>query len=101
MNERILNCIYAAVDEVNLERENEPPLPKTPTTPIHGDESGLDSLSLVNLVVIVEENLEREFNTPFILSDDRALSAEPSPFESIGSLAGYLAQLVADSSTAR
>ena len=90
MNEKVLECIYAAIDEANQDRHGKPPLEKAPDTPIHGAESGLDSLDLVNFVVVVEDNLEQAFGTAVMLSDDRALGAEPNPFRSVGNLAEYV-----------
>lgn len=94
MQQQVIECIYAALDEVNRDRGDAPPLEKSPETPIHGTESVLDSLGLVNFVVIVEENVEREFDVPIVIGDDRALSRDPSPFESVGELATYITGLL-------
>lgn len=94
MNEKVLGCVYEAVDEANEDRQDRPPLEKSPDTPIHGTESGLDSLGLINFVIAVEETVERDFGAEIVLSDDRALSHEPSPFESIGTLVGYIEVLL-------
>jgi acyl carrier protein len=93
-NQKVIDCIYAAIDEINEDRGGAAPLAKSLDTPIHGSESELDSLGLVNFVVMVEENVEREFDVPVVLGDDRALSSEPSPFESVGKLAEYVEQLL-------
>lgn len=89
-----MDCIYAAVDEANLDRGDEPPLQKAPDTPIHGSASGLDSLGLINFIVAVEENVENATGVPIVLGDDRALAQEPSPFSSIGVLADYVEVLL-------
>lgn len=94
MRDGILDCIYAAVDEANGERDGKPPIAKTPETSIHGDASGLDSLGLINFVVAVEENVERSFGRPIMLADDRALSRDPSPFDSIAELGAYVEELL-------
>lgn len=94
MDDRIVACIYAAVDEANEERDGKPPIAKSPETSIHGDASGLDSLGLINFVVAVEENVEREFGRPILLADDRALTREPSPFDSIAELGAYVEELL-------
>jgi acyl carrier protein len=98
MNGKILSCVYEALDEGNEERREQglPPLDKSPATPIHGTESGFDSLSLINFVIAVEEGLERDFGVPIMLSDDRALSQEPSPFETIQTLVAYIEALLND-----
>ena len=94
-NQEVLNCIYAAVDEVNLERgDDDPPIVKDSATPIHGEGSALDSLALVNLIAIVEEKIEQAFGTPILLADERALDRDPSPFSSIAALADYVELLL-------
>ena len=85
-----MECVYAALDEINEEREDLPPLEKAPETELQGAENSLDSLSLVNLVIAVEEGIELSLGATIVLSDDRALSAEPSPFRSVGALAAYV-----------
>lgn len=99
MNKRVLACIYAAIDEANLDREGAPPLEKSPSTPIHG-ENGLDSLGLINFVVAVEENLEREFEAMVVIGDDRALDRDPSPFGTVGALATYVEILLKEQGAA-
>ena len=94
MNGKVVDCLYAAVDEVNLERTGEPLIEKALDTPIHGSASELDSLGLINFIVAVEENVEREFGVSIVLADDRALSQEPSPFASIAALATYVETLL-------
>lgn len=94
MNEKILQCIYEAIDEANLSRDGEPPIDKAPDAPLQGPESGLDSLGLINFVVAVEEGVEREFGVAVVLGDDRALDQDPSPFESVRALAAYTETLI-------
>lgn len=96
VDEKLLRCVYAAIDEANEERQGIPLLPKSLETPLHGVEGGLDSLGLVNFLVAVEEGIERDFGQPIMLSDDRALAREPSPFESVRALVEYIDDLLAE-----
>ena len=57
---------------------------------IYGDNSPLDSLALVSLIVAVEQNIEDEFGISITLADERAMSQENSPFRSVRSLADYV-----------
>jgi len=50
----------------------------------------LDSLSMVNLVVALEEAIKREFGESIPLIDDNTTDPESSPFRTIGSMADYL-----------
>jgi acyl carrier protein len=96
--EEVLDCVYRALDESNEDRREQdlPPLEKSPSTPIHGTESGFDSLGLINFVIAVEESLEQRLGVPVVLSDDRAHTHEPSPFESIQTLTGYIDLLLTE-----
>lgn len=96
MNEKVLECVYAAIDEANEDRQDRPPLEKSVETPIHGTASGLDSLGLINFVVAVEEGVERDLGATIMLSDDRTLVQEPSPFESVGTLVDYIEVLLSE-----
>jgi len=98
MNEKVLSCVYAAIDEANEDRTDTdlPPLEKSPETPIHGSASGLDSLGLINFVVAVEEGVERDVGVPIMLSDDRSLTQEPNPFESVRTLVDYIDVLLSE-----
>jgi acyl carrier protein len=94
MNEKALECVYAAIDEANEDREDLPPLKKALDTPIFATESELDSLGLINFLVAVEEGVERDFGVAIVLSDDRALSTEPSPLRSVSALVEYVGLLL-------
>lgn len=96
MNEKVLACVYAAIDEANEDRQDLPQLEKSLETPIHGTASGLDSLGLINFVVAVEEEIDRDLGVTITLSDDRSLSQEPSPFESVRTLVEYIDVLIAE-----
>lgn len=56
----------------------------------------LDSMGLVTLIVDVEQRLEEEYDVVIVVADERAMSQKHSPFRSVGSLADYICQLVAE-----
>ena len=92
--ERILQAIYNAVDEVNEQLPKAKNLDKAPDTVLFGRPGKLDSLSLVSLIIAVEQNIHDEFGTDVTLADDRALSQRNSPFRTIGALSEYIALLL-------
>lgn len=96
-NQRVLQAIYRAVDEVNLMLPEGEQIRKSTDTELIGLGSEVDSLTVVNLVVETEQAVLEAFGVPVILSDEKAMSAEPSPFGSIGALAGYLQTLLPES----
>ena len=63
-------------------------------TTIYGNDSRLDSLGLINLIVAVEQNIEDEFDVSITIADERAMSQKHSPFRTIGSLAEYIEMLL-------
>lgn len=97
MNEKIVECLYAAIDEINRGRSGDTPLTKSPDAALYGSSSELDSLGLVNFVVAAEEKIEQAFGLSIVLADDRALSHEPSPFGSVRALADYIEVLLKES----
>jgi acyl carrier protein len=96
LNERVLRCVYAAIDESNEDRQDRPPLEKSLDTAIHGNASAFDSLGLINFVVAVEEGVERDLGVPIMISDERALSQDPNPFETVGTLVAYIDVLLSE-----
>jgi acyl carrier protein len=94
MNEKIVEALYAAIDDVNRQRVGEPPLSKSHETALYGSASELDSLGLVNLIVAAEQHIQEGFGRAVILADDRALSHDPSPFSTVGALADYVEVLL-------
>ena len=63
-------------------------------TTIYGNDSRLDSLGLINLIVAVEQNIEDEFDVNITIADERAMSQKHSPFRTIESLANYIEMLL-------
>ncbi len=98
MNEKILASIYSVVDQLNLQNKQERALEKSPHTILLGKDGQLDSLGLINLIVAVEEKIEEDFGQSLTLADDRALSQKVSPFQTMQTLAEYVAVLLKEKS---
>ena len=90
----IENLIINAVKEINEQLPQEQQLAKSTKTVLFGKDGRLDSLGLVNLLVIIEQNIEDEFELNITLADERAMSQKNSPFRTIGSLADYIDMLL-------
>ena len=67
-------------------------------TILFGGNSKLDSLGLINLIIAVEQNIEDEFNISITLADEKAMSQDESPFESVASLSNYIELLLNENS---
>jgi acyl carrier protein len=91
---KVLELIYDAIDEVNLDLNEGDKISKNEDTLIFGNGSNLDSLGLVNLITIIEQKLEEETGDFISIADERAMSMESSPFRSVKSLKQYVEELV-------
>ena len=66
------------------------------STALFGDEGLFDSLGLVTLTLAVEAQVNDALGTSIALTDDRALLRAQSPFGTVGSLADYIGELLAE-----
>ena len=87
---KIENLIISTVKEINTQLPDEIQLTKSTNTVLFGNNGKLDSLGLVNLLVMIEQNIEDEFNISLTIADDRAMSQKHSPFRTVNTLANYI-----------
>ena len=71
-------------------------IPHDPEALLVGEGGRLDSLGLINLMVAVEERLEREHGVVVTLADEEAFSATESPFRTVATLRAHVARRLAD-----
>jgi D-alanine--poly(phosphoribitol) ligase subunit 2 len=65
--EKVLNC---AIDRVNELLPTGEPLSKEKDTVLLGENGNLDSMGFVNLVVAIEDELEKQLGVKVVLSDE-------------------------------
>ena len=94
----IENLIITSVKETNEQLPQEQQLGQSTKTVLFGKDGKLDSLGLVTLLVIIEQNIEDEFDVSITIADERAMSQKYSPFRTIGSLADYIEMLLKEKS---
>ncbi|WP_419662638.1 hypothetical protein Dvar_31030 [Desulfosarcina variabilis str. Montpellier] len=63
---------------------------------LFGKDGALDSLGLVNLITLLEEQIEDEYDLTITLADERAMSRKTSPFLTVDSLMEYVRERLAD-----
>ena len=90
----IINLVYDVIDEVNMDLPSTQKLKKSLDTQLYGDKSEIDSLSLVNIVVLTEQKIEDEFNITINLADEKAMSQKNSPFKTIETFVEYIEKSV-------
>lgn len=91
--EKIKSAVFQAVDEVNEQLMEDQRVEKSTKTVLMGSEAKLDSMALVNLIVATEGAISSKFNVNISLTDERALQAQESPFETLGTLIDYISRL--------
>jgi acyl carrier protein len=62
-------------------------------TALIGSRSDVDSITLVSLIVDVEERLASALNLNVTLADERAMSRRRSPFRTVATLTDYVVEL--------
>ena len=90
----IENVVINTIREINEQLPQEQQLGQSTETVLYGKNGKLDSLGLVNLLVIIEQNIEDEYDVSITIADERAMSQKHSPFRTIGSLADYIEMLL-------
>lgn len=67
-----------------------------PDTRLVGSSAVLDSLGLVTLMVDVEQRVDETMGRSITLASERAMSQKHSPFRTVGALADFIGELLAE-----
>ena len=94
MQEEITRMLFGVIDELNQLRPAEEQLEKNLETPLAGDSGRLDSVELINLIVVTEQKSAEELGRPILLTNDRTMSQVKQVFHTLGSLADYIQLLL-------
>jgi len=92
--EDILKTIFSAVDEVNLQLPQEHRIKKDPQADIYSENGGLDSLGLVNFIVILEEKIGDSFGKTPALANEKTMSLKDTPFRNADILSGHILEIL-------
>ena len=95
-NQQVVDAINSAVDDLNEVLDSEERLAKSADVALIGQDARIDSLGLVNLIVLVEEKIQQQFGVGVTLVDERAMSQSKSPFRTLGTLAEFVEELLAE-----
>ena len=93
-SEQIAELVFLATDELNEELPREKALLKHRDTVIFGRDANIDSMTLVSLILAVEEQLLDTHDLSVTIANEKAMSLEHSPFRTLGSLIDYVHELV-------
>ncbi len=96
MNERVLQAMFKAMDEVNQVLPKEQRLEKSVDTVVLGNQGTLDSLGLVNLIVAIEQKIEEDFGVTIIMTEEKIILEDDRPVKTIGTLAEDIGLILAE-----
>ena len=88
----IAEVVFVAIHELNQQLPKEQQIEKSLGTVLVGRGARLDSLGLVSLIVGIEEGIAERFDASIILTDEKAMSQELSPFRTVDALVDYIAE---------
>lgn len=95
MQEELVAIIFDNLQEMQKTGEFVYEDSLTVDTPLYGGKEGkLDSLSLVKLIIAVEQGIQDRFNTTVSLSDAKALSQTRTPFRSVSTLVNHAITII-------
>ncbi|GAB1355353.1 hypothetical protein MASR1M12_40970 [Erysipelotrichia bacterium] len=94
LENEILDLLLETIVEFDQEVKIE--VKKGREAALFGNTGGISSMSLVSLIVEVEQAIEQRFGKSVTLADEKAFSQARSPFRTIGSLADYILKLLAE-----
>ncbi|NCB38755.1 MAG: hypothetical protein EOM80_08295 [Erysipelotrichia bacterium] len=87
---KITELILESLKELNQLLPPDQQLPLSPETKLFGSEGLLDSLGLINLVVILEERIYNEFNVEVTISGDLSTLQQDNTFKNIQTLSEHI-----------
>ncbi len=90
----VLGALTSVIKEMNEERDEDAQLGTDPASILYGSGGELDSLDLVRLVVLFEQQLDEDTGRVISIADDRAMSQESSHFHTVGSLVQHVTKLM-------
>lgn len=94
MHNQVVKLIVAQASELNQQMVHKIPVEQGVDAPLYGSQGTLDSVGLVTLIVAVEQAIEDELDATITLADEKAMSQKNSPFQTIGTLANYIVNLL-------
>ena len=94
--ERVSQAVFQAVREINKQLAVSAQVEESMDVVLFGSSGKLDSLGLVSLIVATEQKVEAEFSVTISLADERAMSQEENPFQTVRSLVEYISLLISE-----
>jgi hypothetical protein len=96
MEQKVMEILRDAVLQLNSFRKEDEIIEFTEDFVLFGSGAVIDSLDLVNVITEVEESISDEFDLAISLTDDRAMTREVSPYDSVSTLRDYVLELLSE-----
>lgn len=96
MEQKVMTIIRDAVLQLNSFRKEGDVIEFAEDFVLFGPGAVIDSLDLVNVITEVEESISDEFDLALSLTDDRAMTREVSPYDSVSTLKEYVLELLSE-----
>tara|TARA_B110000008_G_C16511359_1_gene380299 strand:+ start:86 stop:397 length:312 start_codon:yes stop_codon:yes gene_type:complete len=94
INDRVEKAVFKAIDEWNNDEDQTIVLNKKYDTKLLSQNSSLDSLGIIHILVSIEEQIETEFDVHVSLATEEAMAEDENPFNNIGSIINYAKTLL-------
>ncbi|MDR4484794.1 MAG: hypothetical protein R3B95_16560 [Nitrospirales bacterium] len=92
VNEKVVDAVFEAVDEVNQQLSEEEKIEKSLDTPLTGEKASLESLNFVTFIVAAEEKIEQRLGVVISLAAEMEASEMEATFQTIGTLVDYVSE---------
>jgi acyl carrier protein len=88
--------IYSIISDclTRIKNENNLSFTISPSLELIGKNSELDSMSLVTLILDIEEKINAKYNILITLANEKAMSSNNSPFKTVDTLTNYIKTLL-------
>ena len=86
----VKEAIYDSIDEVNDQLLPQQRIDKEINTILIGKDAKIDSMALVNLLVSIEDKIEKKFDTNISLFNEEAFGREDSYLKTINTLIKFI-----------
>jgi hypothetical protein len=96
MEKIIQHCVFPAIQEIGTQISRKGELRAAVDAPLFTASGPLDSLELVRLILLVEDNVLKEFKIPIRLASLRAANYGTTPFLRVDTLAAFIAELLTE-----
>ncbi len=96
MLDKIQDIVKRSIDEImqTQNEENKGKYYQQKDSVLFGSNGLLDSISLVSLILAVEEKVQEELGIDLLLANEKAMSQKSSPFRNYETLTHYVYDLV-------